>query len=119
MQANRSVGRGYGDVVTASSADRERVLRAYFVGDRLASMPRPGRKRRIVLEALASRFEPGVRYPELEVNERLRCAHPDVAALRRYLVEEELMDRAGGYYWRCGGPVDIDEDGAAAATPSG
>jgi hypothetical protein len=31
--------------------------------------------------------------------------HPDYAALRRYLVDEELMDRAGGEYWRIGGPV--------------
>jgi hypothetical protein len=104
--------------VTPSEADRQRVLRAYFVGERLASMPRPGRKRRIVLEHLASRFEPGVRYPESEVNDRLRAAHPDVAALRRYLVEEELLDRARGSYWRCGGPVDVQdpyEDGAESA----
>jgi hypothetical protein len=72
-------------------------------------MPRPGRKRRIVLEHLACWFEPGERYPEAEVNSRLRAAHPDVAALRRYLVDEELLDRDGGYYWRCGGPVDVEE----------
>jgi hypothetical protein len=32
-----------------------------------------------------------------------------VAALRRYLVDEELLDRDSRGYWRCGGPVDIAE----------
>jgi hypothetical protein len=106
--------------VTDSEAERQRVLRAYFAGDRLVSMPRPGRKRRIVLEHLAGWFEPGERYAEAEVNERLRVAHADVAALRRYLVEEELLDRDHGYYWRCGGPVDVEAPAGGAlrqATP--
>lgn len=84
-----------------------KVLGAYFRGDRLRAMPRAGRKRRIVLEELAQRFEPGRRYTEPEVNDLLRSAHPDVAALRRYLVEEVLLDRASGEYWRSGGWVDV------------
>jgi hypothetical protein len=95
--------------VTVPEADRDRVLRAYFVGDRLAAMPRRGRRRRIVLEHLAEWFEPGRKYSEAEVNDRLRVAHPDVAALRRYLVDEELLDRDSRGYWRCGGPVDVDQ----------
>ena len=35
-------------------------------------------------------------------------APPDTAALRRGLVDEELMDRDHGEYWRIGGPVDTD-----------
>jgi hypothetical protein len=31
--------------------------------------------------------------------------HPDTATLRRYLVDEGLLDRAGGEYWRIGGTV--------------
>jgi hypothetical protein len=84
-----------------------KVLRTYFNGDQLRSMPRPGRKRRIVLERLAAWFEPGHRYPEAQVNDILRVAHDDVAALRRYLVEEGLLDRSGGEYWRSGGWVDV------------
>jgi hypothetical protein len=30
----------------------------------------------------------------------------DCATLRRYLVDEEFMDRADGVYWRIGGPVE-------------
>jgi DNA-binding transcriptional ArsR family regulator len=33
---------------------------------------------------------------------------PVAAALRRYLVDEGLMDRDAGKYWRCGGTVDPD-----------
>jgi hypothetical protein len=33
----------------------------------------------------------------------LRQFHDDVAALRRYLVDEEFLDREAGEYWRSGG----------------
>ena len=50
---------------------------------------------------------PGVRYPEREVNELLSRWYGDVAALRRYLVDECLLSRTpDGVYWRTGGEVD-------------
>ncbi len=84
-----------------------RVLRAFITDGRLVSIPAPGRKRYIVLEYLASAFEPGVRYREAQVNATLRAWHDDVAALRRYLVEEALLSRDHGEYWRTGGWVDV------------
>ncbi|MFI8169121.1 DUF2087 domain-containing protein [Streptomyces sp. NPDC085931] len=57
-------------------------------------------KRRMFLEGLVPLFAPRRRYPETEVNDILREVHPDVAALRRYLVEERLLMRADGHYWR-------------------
>jgi hypothetical protein len=33
--------------------------------------------------------------------------HPDVAALRRYLVDEGLLTREAGVYWRNGGWVGV------------
>ncbi len=33
--------------------------------------------------------------------------HPDVAALRRYLVDEGLLTREAGVYWRSGGTVEV------------
>jgi len=70
-------------------------------------MPRAGRKRQVVLEYMVTAFEPGVRYPEAEVNAILRAFWPDVAALRRYLVDAQLLERAHGTYWRIGGQVDV------------
>jgi hypothetical protein len=46
-----------------------------------------------------------VRYPEHRVSQFLGAIYPDYAALRRYLVDEELLSRAGGEYWRSGGTV--------------
>lgn len=99
------------DAETFGRADREtaRVLRAFVVDGRLTVMPAAGRKRRIVLDYLASAFEPGRRYDERSVNAVLRAWHDDVAALRRYLVDEGLMSREHGEYWRSGGWVDVQE----------
>ncbi|WP_254780901.1 DUF2087 domain-containing protein [Modestobacter sp. DSM 44400] len=83
------------------------VLSAFLREGRLVSVPAQHSKRRIVLDHLVRVFEPGVRYPEREVNALLRAWHPDVAALRRHLVDEGLLTRAAGVYWRSGGHVDV------------
>ena len=61
-----------------------------------------------MLDHLAQEFEPGRRYPEAKVNEMLRRFHADVAALRRYLVDEGFMNRECGIYWRAGGTFHVD-----------
>jgi hypothetical protein len=38
-------------------------------------------------------LEPGEVLTEAELNQRLRVFHPDVAMLRRYLVDESLVER--------------------------
>jgi len=81
------------------------VLRAFVRDGRLTSVPAARGKRRVLLEHIAAAFEPGVRYPEKDVDAVLRAWHPDHAALRRYLVDEQLLAREGGRYWRIGGPV--------------
>ncbi|MGY1604315.1 DUF2087 domain-containing protein [Geodermatophilus sp. SYSU D00815] len=83
------------------------VLSAFVRGGRLVSIPAQQSKRRVVLEHLVRVFEPGVRYPEREVNALLAVWYPDHAALRRYLVDEGLLSREGGVYWRTGGYVDV------------
>jgi hypothetical protein len=83
------------------------ILRSFFDADgRLLTVPAKRGKRLVVLDHLAQRFEPGERYPETEVNNRLREVHDDVAALRRYLVDEGFLSREVGIYWRSGGSVD-------------
>lgn len=83
------------------------VFRAFFVHGRLQAMPVKRSKRLVVLDRLARAFDPGVRYPESEVNARLQVFHPDYAMLRRYLVDEDFMARDHGIYWRTGGSVDV------------
>lgn len=83
--------------------EEARTLQTFFSGDRLTEIPAAQGKRRVVLERLAMEFEPGIRYPEREVNFTLALFHADFAALRRYLVDEGIMTRADGVYWRTGG----------------
>ena len=85
-----------------SSAEVE-ILSRFISGSRVTEIPSSLSKRRVVLERLAQEFEPGVRYEEAEVNFTLQLWHPDYAALRRYLVDEGMMTRAEGVYWRTGG----------------
>jgi DNA-binding HxlR family transcriptional regulator len=78
-----------------------KVLRAFVVEGRLVSIPAQEKKKLVVLRYLRERcFAEDRPYPEKEVNMRLALLHPDVASLRRYLVESGLMTRAAGIYRR-------------------
>lgn len=86
--------------------NRDAVMRAFLAPDgSLRDIPTKIGKRLVVLDHLAQSFEVGQLYPEAEVNEILHRFHR-IAALRRYLVEEEFMERRDGTYWRAGGTVD-------------
>jgi hypothetical protein len=85
-----------------------RVLSNFLTDDgRLRTIPAKHSKLLVVLDHLAQQFEPGQRYAEPEVNEILQRFHPDFAALRRYLVENDFMTREDGVYWRSGGTFDV------------
>ncbi|MEP7360012.1 MAG: metalloregulator ArsR/SmtB family transcription factor [Chloroflexota bacterium] len=76
-----------------------KVLRAFFEGERLTSIPAQHSKRLVVLRQLAETvFEKKRKYPEKEVNQRLALRNPDSASLRRYLVDEGFMSRKQGVY---------------------
>ena len=93
--------------IEGESPARAAVLRAFFRDGRLVRVPAQRTKRLMVLDKLARDFDPGVRYPELEVNQKLTAYHPDYAALRRYLVEEDFLARENGVYWRAGGSFEL------------
>lgn len=77
-------------------------LDALFRHGRLVSIPHSGRRRQLLLAHLAERFEPGRLYTEQDVREKLTMVHDDHATLRRYLVDEGLLQRSndGGAYGR-------------------
>lgn len=86
----------------------DRLLARFLTEDgRLHMLPSKRTKRLVVLDHVAQSFEPGKTYPEAEVNEVLASFHPDFAALRRYLVDEEFLTRDGGVYWRSGGTFAV------------
>ncbi|MEO8228233.1 MAG: DUF2087 domain-containing protein [Chloroflexota bacterium] len=79
----------------------DKVIRAFIREDRLVSIPARDKKRRVILRFLVERcFVEDRAYPEKEINQRLALYHPDVAALRRYLVEAGFMTRDAGEYRR-------------------
>lgn len=88
--------------------ERRRVLDSVLRDGRLVRIPAKRSHRLIVLDEVAQLFDLGRHYTEREVNATLRQLHDDTAALRRYLVDERLMDRDAGKYWRCGGTHDPD-----------
>jgi hypothetical protein len=73
----------------------------------ITQLPTARGKRLVVLDWMVQAFTPGERYTEREVNEIIRPRHADVATVRRHLVDEGLLSRAGGEYWRSGGTVDV------------
>ena len=81
------------------AADEAKVIRDFFRDDRLTTIPSQEKKRLIVIRYLRDRcFTEDRPYPEKEVNQRLALFHPDVATLRRAMVDEGLMVREAGVY---------------------
>jgi hypothetical protein len=81
--------------------DQEKVVRAFLRDGRLVSIPAKTSKRELLLPVILERCFPEDRdYEEKEVNMRLALLHPDVAALRRHLVDGRWMTRIDGIYRR-------------------
>ncbi|MEV4052376.1 DUF2087 domain-containing protein [Amycolatopsis sp. NPDC049688] len=95
----RAVPGVFRDALTKAPAD---PLDALFRRGRLVSIPHSGKRRQLLLESLAERFEPGRLYTEQDVREKLSMVHDDHATLRRYLVDDGLLQRSndGGSYGR-------------------
>src|SRR6476469_4666491 len=80
---------------------QEKVARAFLRDGRLVSIPAKPSRRDLLLPLVHDPCFPKDRdYQEKEVNMRLALLHPDVAALRRYLVDGRWMTREAGVYRR-------------------
>jgi DNA-binding transcriptional regulator YhcF (GntR family) len=79
---------------------RLKVMGAYFRHGRLEKLPAQHKKRLILLEQFALRFEHGRRYSEQEVTGLILPVFDDYCAIRRLLVDEGLVRRDGSCYWR-------------------
>jgi hypothetical protein len=89
--------------------DVRKVLKNFLNADgSLKQIPPQGNKLLIVLNFIVDAFAFDTNYTEKEVNTVLRRFHVDTAALRRYLVDNGLMDREsdGTRYWRRPEPAE-------------
>ncbi|SCL49220.1 DUF2087 domain-containing protein [Micromonospora chersina] len=102
----RDFARAGGPPAPAPAADpRETILRTFLRDGALTRLPAQRGRRRVLLEHITERsFTPGVRYPERAVDEALRrwCegGEADHVTLRRYLIDDRLLARDHGVYWR-------------------
>lgn len=95
-------------MTSTAKVDSEKVLRTFLKDGQLVSLPAKPSRRLVILEYVAAAFEPGVRYPEREVDAVLRAFYEhDHVSLRRYLIDTCLLTRENGVYWRSGGPVEV------------
>jgi len=85
---------------------RRKVLETFFKHGRLEKLPAQRKKRLIILEQFALRFESGRRYDEQDVTALIAPVFDDYCTIRRLLVDEGMIRRDGASYWREGQPDD-------------
>lgn len=78
--------------------DTRDVLRAFFDGPRLVSIPAQRRKKEIVLEEVLRRLPRRREYKEAELNRFIEVTHPDFCAIRREWIMGGYMERNAGIY---------------------
>lgn len=84
----------------AGDAFELKILRDFLHTDgSIKAFPAQEKKFLVLVRYALQVFEPGVRYTEKQVNERLRRYHPDTALLRRSMVDYGYMKRQDGIYW--------------------
>ncbi len=79
---------------------RRKVLDVFFSQGTLEKLPTQHKKRLIVLEQFAAKFEPEYRYSEQEVTGLILPLFEDYCTIRRLLVDEGFIHREGTTYWR-------------------
>ncbi len=76
----------------------QKVIATFFENGRLIKLPTQHKKRIIVLEVIASTFDKSHDYQEAQVNELITFIYDDYCTIRRLLVDEGFMVRAGDRY---------------------
>ena len=86
--------------IDREDAYRQKILDSFIVNGRLLSIPSQRKKREIVLDKLAERFEFDRTYTEREVNQIILEFHDDFCTVRRWMIEYGLMIRDREIYQR-------------------
>lgn len=88
------------DEESQTQSTEEKDLAKFIKQERLVQLPVHPTKLRRVLSWLAEKFQPGVSYPEKQVNELLQGHAIDHVTLRRLLIDHSLLVRQAGIYQR-------------------
>jgi len=76
-----------------------KVIKTYFQHGRLLRLPSQEKKRKIVLEEFAARFDPARNYTEQEINDIITELYEDYCTVRREMIDRHMMKRENGKYW--------------------
>ncbi|MCU7499487.1 MAG: DUF2087 domain-containing protein [Ignavibacteria bacterium] len=77
---------------------RKKVIDSYFSGGKLLRIPSQHKKRLIILEEIVKLFDRSRTYPEKDVDSMLEEVNEDYCSLRRYFIDEGMMNRERGSY---------------------
>jgi DNA-binding transcriptional ArsR family regulator len=87
--------------LAGATDDRARVLATFIRDGKLTSIPTGDKRKLIILDELARRFEPNRTYTEREVNAIIKELYErDYTSLRRMLVDYYFLNRDRSVYWR-------------------
>jgi hypothetical protein len=78
--------------------ERSRLLRRFFDGPRLRTMPSKLKDKELVLEEILRRIPDRQEYTEIQLNQVLKEIYADFATVRREMVDGGLLQREGGIY---------------------
>ena len=87
-------------VVDTEEKYRKEVVSRFFKYGRLTQLPSQRKKREIVLQEIATRFEANRTYDEKEVNEIILRYHEDFCTIRREMIAFGMMTRDHEIYKR-------------------
>lgn len=76
------------------------VIEAFFQYGKLISIPVQRKKRKIVLDEIAKKFEKGRQYSEKEVNIIIADFNDDFCTIRREMVAFKILDCKDNIYWK-------------------
>jgi ArsR family transcriptional regulator len=85
--------------LAGATDERSRVLAALVRDGRLVRFPTGEKRKQIILDFIAERFDADRTYTEKEVNAILREFADDYTTIRRALVDRLYLNRHQGVYW--------------------
>lgn len=77
---------------------KKKVLDTFTESGRIIRIPAQHKKRTIVFEPILAAFTPGREYSEREVNDIINRFHDDHCEIRRFFIDQKLMERKKGRY---------------------
>ncbi len=79
---------------------KTKVINIYFKEGKLIKLPSQHKKRWIILEKIALELEDDKVYTEKEINNKISESFDDYCTIRRYLIDERILNRHKGEYWK-------------------